>query len=81
MRVTPTSPVPKVVWKDLHDYCPATWLALVTALSVDDPALWGAKLTGADCTPAELPAVPTYGSIRLIVALAVPWTTCSFIER
>ncbi|KAI1070918.1 hypothetical protein LB507_010946 [Fusarium sp. FIESC RH6] len=58
--------------KGKDDYFPATWLALLSCLSVDNAKLWGdKKLTGADFIPSELSAVPAYGSIRFVVTLAM----------
>ncbi|KAM6508515.1 hypothetical protein FALCPG4_018355 [Fusarium falciforme] len=55
--------------KPLEDYFPATWLALLTALGLDETGLWGVKSTGADYIPAEFSAVPAYGSIRAVIII------------
>ncbi len=60
--------------KDLGDYFPATWLALLTILDLDNPSLWEHKLTSADYIPSEFPAVPAYGSIVDLVVLAAAAT-------
>jgi hypothetical protein len=58
--------------KRKRDYFPATWLALLTHLSLDYTNFWEeAKLTGADFIPSELSAVPAYGSIRFVTTLAM----------
>ncbi|CAG7566107.1 unnamed protein product [Fusarium equiseti] len=58
--------------KRKDDYFPATWLALLTHLSLDSTKLWDdVKLTGADFIPLELSAVPACGSIRFVVFLAM----------
>lgn len=58
--------------KGQEDYFPATWLALLTHLSLDYTNLWEeVKLTGADFIPSEFSAVPAYGSIRSVATLAM----------
>ncbi|CAJ0540373.1 Ff.00g075180.m01.CDS01 [Fusarium sp. VM40] len=58
--------------KSPEDYFPATWLALLTHLSLDCTNLWEeVKLTGADFFPSEFSAVPAYGSIRFVAILAM----------
>ncbi|KAF5706874.1 hypothetical protein FGLOB1_7227 [Fusarium globosum] len=58
--------------KGKEEYFPATWLALLAQLSLDDTTVWGeVKLTGADFIPSELSAVPAYGSIRFVTILAL----------
>ncbi|KIL95971.1 hypothetical protein FAVG1_00710 [Fusarium avenaceum] len=58
--------------KGQEDYFPATWLALLTHLSLDYTNLWEeVKLTGADFIPSEFSAVPAYGSIRFVATLAM----------
>jgi len=53
---------------------PATWLALLTSAGLDDIELWERKPTGADYIPAEMPAVPAYGSIGVVIALAAAYS-------
>lgn len=61
-----------VLRKGREEYFPATWLALLTHLSLDDTAVWTeVKLTGADFIPSEFSAVPAYGSIRFVATLAL----------
>ncbi|RKL45843.1 hypothetical protein BFJ72_g3390 [Fusarium proliferatum] len=61
-----------VLRKHQEDYFPATWLALLTHLSLDYPEIWKqVKLTGADFIPSEFSAVPAYGSIRFVATLAL----------
>ncbi|CVL04887.1 uncharacterized protein FMAN_12924 [Fusarium mangiferae] len=61
-----------VLRKHQEDYFPATWLALLTHLSLDYPESWKqVKLTGADFIPSEFSAVPAYGSIRFVATLAL----------
>ncbi|KAF4946694.1 hypothetical protein FGADI_10898 [Fusarium gaditjirri] len=58
--------------KGQEDYFPATWLALLTHLSLDYTTVWGkVKLTGADFIPSEFSAVLAYGSMRFVAALAM----------
>ncbi|KAF4454632.1 hypothetical protein F53441_2866 [Fusarium austroafricanum] len=58
--------------KGQEDYFPATWLALLTHLSLDNTELWEVvKLTGADHIPSEFSAVPAYGSIGFVATLAM----------
>jgi hypothetical protein len=58
--------------KRKNDYFPATWLALLTQLSLDYTKLWeDMKLTGADYIPSEFSAVPAYGSIGFVTILAM----------
>ncbi|EEU47514.1 uncharacterized protein NECHADRAFT_78014 [Fusarium vanettenii 77-13-4] len=62
---------PKYLKKRHDDYFPATWLALLTAMNLDETKLWGSKSTGADYIPSDLSIVPAYSSIRFIVTLAI----------
>ncbi|KAJ4005583.1 hypothetical protein NW752_002416 [Fusarium irregulare] len=58
--------------KGNNDYFPATWLALLSHLSLDKTGLWDeVKITGADFIPSDLPAVPAYGSITFVITLAM----------
>lgn len=57
--------------KELHEYFPATWLALLTHLGVDRPEIWKIRAIGADYIPSELPAAPAYGSIKDVTNLAL----------
>lgn len=58
--------------KGPEEYFPATWLALLTHLSLDYTGFWQEmKLTGADFIPSEFSAVPAYGSIRFVATLAM----------
>ncbi|KEZ45492.1 hypothetical protein SAPIO_CDS1810 [Scedosporium apiospermum] len=57
------------------DHFPATWLALLTSVGLDDVELWERKHTGADYIPAEFPAVPAYGSIGVAIALAASYSS------
>ncbi|KAL6361394.1 hypothetical protein LRP88_04862 [Fusarium phalaenopsidis] len=62
---------PKYLKKRHDDYFPATWLALLTAMDLDETKLWGSKSTGADYIPSDFSMVPAYGSIRFVVTLTV----------
>ena len=63
---------PERVSKGANDYFPATWLALLSHLALDNTRFWGeVKMTGADFIPSELSAVPAYGSIRFVATLAM----------
>lgn len=63
---------PAQLRKGEDDYFPATWLALLSHLSLDHTKLWNeVKITGADFIPSELSAVPAYGSIRFVATLAM----------
>lgn len=61
----------KLLQKTLHEYFPATWLAFLTFLNVDEPELWNTKTIGADYIPSELAAVPAYGTVRALSNLAL----------
>ncbi|KAH7174333.1 uncharacterized protein B0J16DRAFT_388151 [Fusarium flagelliforme] len=63
---------PARLGKGEDEYFPATWLALLSHLSLDKTKLWDqVKITGADFIPSELSAVPAYGSIIFVVTLAM----------
>ncbi|RSL66146.1 hypothetical protein CEP54_003906 [Fusarium duplospermum] len=62
---------PKHLKKKPHDYFPAKWLALLTAMQLDETVIWGVKSTGADYIPSDFSTVPAYGSIRFVVTLAI----------
>jgi hypothetical protein len=62
---------PKYLKKRHDDYFPATWLALLTAMDLDETKLWGSKSTGADYVPSDFSIVPAYGSIRFVVTLTI----------
>ncbi|KAL2689468.1 hypothetical protein Neosp_003522 [[Neocosmospora] mangrovei] len=62
---------PKSLKKSHNDYFPATWLALLTAMDLDETRLWGSKSTGADYLPSDFSTVPAYGSIRFVVTLTI----------
>ena len=56
--------------KNMSEYFPATWLALLTMVDADDTRLWGQKATGADYMPADLAAAPAFATMLNLVALA-----------
>lgn len=56
--------------KDLDQYFPATWLALLTYVGLDHPGIWTRKHTRTDYIPTDLVAAPAYASIRDMVTLA-----------
>ncbi|KAM5346962.1 hypothetical protein ACJ41O_009967 [Fusarium nematophilum] len=78
-RVTPAgfrminddSQDPETLKKGLASYFPATWLALLTSLGLDETSIWKTKSTGADYIPSEFSTVPAYGSVGFIVTLAM----------
>ena len=57
--------------KSLDEYFPATWLALLACLGMDNPHHWEVKATGADYIPTDLAATPAHGCIMDLVALSV----------
>ncbi|RTE72462.1 hypothetical protein BHE90_013123 [Fusarium euwallaceae] len=62
---------PKHLKKRHDDYFPAKWLALLTAMGLDETVIWGVKSTGADYIPSDFSTVPAYGSIRFVVILTI----------
>ncbi|KAI9900989.1 hypothetical protein N3K66_005251 [Trichothecium roseum] len=56
--------------KDISEYFPATWLALLTLVDADDMRLWDQKATGADYMPTNLAAAPAFSTMLKFVALA-----------
>ncbi|KAL5611370.1 hypothetical protein FOBRF1_007487 [Fusarium oxysporum] len=63
--------VPRQLKNISKDHFPGAWLALLTALGLDETRLWEEKSTGADYLAAEFPVVPAYGSIRAVTMLAI----------
>ncbi|KAF4469270.1 hypothetical protein FALBO_3833 [Fusarium albosuccineum] len=61
----------EILRKGPGEYFPATWLAMLTILRLDNTDRWKTRLTGADYIPAEFLAVPAYGSINFVTVMAV----------